>query len=447
MKRLVLLLTLAAAPLAAQDVSIPHTTFTLPNGLRVIVAEDHSTPTAVVDVWYHVGSGYEKTGRTGFAHLFEHIMFEGSKNVKEGDFDNFLEAAGASNNGSTNADRTNYYETLPANAVPLALWLEADRMGGLLDALVETKLNGQRDVVKNERRQSYENRPYGSLFEVASPALYPAGHPYSWTTIGSMADLSAASLDDVKEFFRRYYAPNNASIAIVGDVNTAEVRRLVEQYFGWIPRQEAVQKPQVPVPAIAATQYITKEDRVTLPELSVVFRTGPRFSQDEPALDVLAGILSDGKGSRLYKRLVYDAQVAQFANASNNAQLLSGDFWFRVRAKPDVDLDSIEAVVMDEIRKLADAPPTAEEMARVGNLRETGFVGGLELPLGVADQLNEYLYYTGDSNYLQKDVARYRAVTAADVQRVARQYLQGKNHVVISYVPQGKTQLAAEATQ
>ncbi|HST62982.1 MAG TPA: pitrilysin family protein, partial [Longimicrobium sp.] len=216
MKRLVLLLSLLAAPAAAQQVSIPHTTFTLPNGLRVIVAEDHSAPLAAVNVWYHVGSGYERTGRTGFAHLFEHIMFEGSKNVPEGDFDNWLEAAGARNNGSTTTDRTNYYEVMPSNAVELALWLEADRMGGLLDAMSPSKLEGQRGVVKNERRQSYENQPYGLLWEASPPLLYPSGHPYSWTTIGSMADLDAAQLDDVSQFFRTYYAPNNASIAIVG---------------------------------------------------------------------------------------------------------------------------------------------------------------------------------------------------------------------------------------
>ena len=444
MKRLVLLLTLAAAPAAAQEVSIPHTTFQLPNGLRVIVAEDHSTPIAAVNVWYHVGSGYEKPGRTGFAHLFEHVMFEGSQNVKEGDFDNFLEAAGGYNNGSTTADRTNYYDIVPSNAVPLALWLEADRMGGLLGAMSQQKLDGQRDIVKNERRQRNENAPYGSLFEVASPALYPAGHPYSWTTIGSMEDLSAASIEDVSQFFRTYYVPNNAVLSVVGDVNTAEVRRLVERYFGWIPRGAPVTRPSIPVPAITATRYITREDRVTLPELSIVWRTGPRFSADEAALDVLAGILTDGKSARLYKRLVYDRQVAQFTSASNDARLVSGDFWMRVRGKPDVGLDSLEAAVYEEVARIAAAPPTADEVRRVVNGLATGAVSGLETVENKADRLNEYMYYTGDPGYLSRDLARYRAVTPADVQRVARQYLHGKNHIVISYVPQGKTALAAQ---
>ncbi|HEX8694951.1 MAG TPA: pitrilysin family protein [Longimicrobium sp.] len=447
MKRLVLLLALAATPAAAQDVSIPHTTFTLPNGLRVIVAEDHSTPVAAVNVWYHVGSGYERAGRTGFAHLFEHVMFEGSRNVQEGQFDQWLESAGGSNNGSTNTDRTNYYEVVPSNALPLALWLEADRMGGLLETMSQEKLNGQRDVVKNERRQRYENQPYGLMFEIASAALYPQGHPYSWTTIGSMEDLSAASLEDVKGFFRQYYTPNNAVLTVAGDVNPAEVRRLAEQYFGWIPRGQPVQRPSVPIPPIAATRYITREDRVTLPQVSVIWRANKRFHADEAPLDVLAGILTQGKSSRLYKRLVYDQQIAQTVNAFNNASLLSGDFWVVVRGKPTTDLDVLEAAVYEEVEKLAQTPPSAEEVRRVINGIETGFVARLEEVGNKADQLNDYFYYTGDAGYVQRDLARYRAVTPAEVQRVARQYLQGKNHIVLSFVPQGKTELAAVENQ
>jgi zinc protease len=447
MKRLVLLLNLLALPVAAQQVSIPHTTFTLPNGLRVIVAEDHSAPLAAVNVWYHVGSGYERPGRTGFAHLFEHIMFEGSKNVPEGDFDNWLEAAGASNNGSTNNDRTNYYEVMPSNAVELALWLEADRMGGLLDAMSPGKLAGQRGVVQNERRQNYENQPYGTLWETAPPLLYPGGHPYSWTTIGSMADLDAAQLEDVNQFFRTYYAPNNASIAIVGDVNPAQVRQWVERYFGWIPRGTDVQRPQIPQPALTATTYTTREDRVSLPEVTMFWRSGPRFSQDEAALNALAAILTQGKSSRLYKRLVYDEQVAAFTFANNDAQLLSGDLMVRIRAKPDVDLDRIEAAVDEEIGKLAQAAPAREELDRVINGLVTGFVAGLEPVGGKADRLNDYLYYAGNAGFAEQDLARYRALTPADIQRVARQYLAGRPHVVISIVPQGKTELAAQENQ
>jgi zinc protease len=443
MKRLVVPLLLLAAPLAAQEVSIPHTTFTLANGLKVIVAEDHSTPVASVNVWYHVGSGYEQPGRTGFAHLFEHVMFMGSANVPQGEFDTRLEAAGASNNGSTTTDRTNYYEILPANALPLALWLEADRMGGLLQTLSQAKLDTQRDVVKNERRQRYENQPYGLVWETAYDALYPAGHPYHWTTIGSMEDLSAASLDDVKNFFRRYYTPNNAVLTVAGDVNPAEVRRLVEQYFGWIPRGPQVARPTVPMPPIPATRYIVKEDRVTLPQVTMTWRSGPRFSADEAAMAALAQILTGGKSSRLYKRLVFDRQVAQTTQAFNDANLLSGDFWVIVRGKPDTPLDSLEAAVNEEIAKLAAAPPTAEELQRVVNGIETAFVSNLETVQNKADQLNDYQYFAGDPGYAARDLARYRALTPADIQRVAARYLHGKNRLVLSFVPQGKTGLAA----
>jgi zinc protease len=443
MKRLVVPLLLLAAPLAAQEVSIPYTTFTLDNGLKVIVAEDHSTPVAAVNIWYHVGSGYEHPGRTGFAHLFEHVMFMGSRDVPQGQFDLLLENAGGSNNGSTTTDRTNYYEIMPSNAVPLALWLEADRMGTLLDSLTQSKLDTQRDVVKNERRQRYENQPYGLLFETAFDALYPPGHPYHWTTIGSMADLSAASLDDVKNFFRNYYTPNNAVLTIAGDVNTADVRRWVTQYFGWIPRGPTVTKPNVPIPPIPATRYITKEDRVTLPQLAMIWRGVPRFSRDEAALDVLSNILTNGKSSRLYKRLVFDQQVAQTVSAFDYANLISGDFWVIVRAKPGVGLDSMETAVNEEIAKIAATPPSTEELQRAVNGYETGFVSGLETVENKADQLNDYEYFAGDPGYISRDLARYRAVTAADVQRVARQYLEGKNHIVISFVPQGHTELAA----
>jgi len=443
MKRLVVPLLLLAAPLAAQEVSIPYTTFTLNNGLKVIVAEDHSTPVAAVNIWYKVGSGYERPGRTGFAHLFEHVMFMGSKHVPQGVFDQLLEGAGASNNGSTTTDRTNYYEILPSNAVPLALWLEADRMGTLLDSLTQSKLDTQRDVVKNERRQRYENQPYGLMWETAYDALYPAGHPYHWTTIGSMTDLSAASLEDVKGFFRSYYTPNNAVLTVAGDVNAADVRRWAEQYFAWIPRGPEVTRPTVNVPPIPATRYITKEDRVTLPQLTMVWRSGPRFSRDEAALNALAQILTGGKSSRLYKRLVYERQVAQSTSAFNDGNRLSGDFWVIIRGKPGTQLDSMETAVNEEIAKLAATPPSADELRRVVNGLETQFVASLETVQNKADQLNDYEYFAGDPGFVGRDLARYRALTPADIQRVAREYLQGKNHLVLSFVPQGKPELAA----
>jgi len=447
MKRLsLLMLALLAAPAAAQDVSIPHTSFTLPNGLRVLVHQDHSAPIVAVNVWYHVGSGYEQPGRTGFAHLFEHIMFEGSGNVPRGDFDRLLEAAGGTNNGTTDTDRTNYFETVPSNALELALWLEADRMGLLLEDMDQRKLDIQRDVVKNERRQSYENRPYGMFWENAVAALYPPGHPYSWSTIGSMGDLSAASLEDVENFFRRYYVPNNAVLSIAGDVDLAEVERMVTRLFGWIPRGEEVLRPELPVPSLEATRHITLEDRVTLPQVNLLWRTPPAYEDGDAAANALGQILAGGKNSRLFKRLIYDEQIAQDVSAFNWSKLLSGDFFLRITGREGVALNRLEQAALEEVARLAQTPPTAAEMQRVINGIETDFVRSLETNLGKADQMNAYFYYTGEADFAAQDLARYRALTPADVQRAAREYLAGRNRVVISIVPTGRTDLATGGT-
>jgi len=448
MKRtLPLLLLLAASPLAAQDVGIPYTQFELENGLRVLVHEDRSIPIVAVNVWYHVGSGYEEPGRTGFAHLFEHIMFEGSGNVPRGDFDRLLEAAGGTNNGTTNTDRTNYFEAVPSNALELALWLEADRMGLLLDDMDQRKLDIQRDVVKNERRQSYENRPYGMFWETASAATYPEGHPYSWSTIGSMEDLSAATLDDVESFFRRYYVPNNAVLAIAGDVDAATVEPMVRRLFGWIPRGAHVERPDVPVPALEATRYITLEDRVTLPQINLLWRTPPAYAEDDAALNALGELMTGGKNSRLFRRLVYDEQIAQDVSSFNWSKLLSGDFYLRITGREDVDLRRLEAAAMEEIRRVAEEAPAATELARVVNGIETDFVRSLETNLGRADRLNAYLYFTGEPNFAPQDLDRYRALTPEDLQRAARRYLADENRVVISIVPTGRTDLAPDPTE
>ena len=437
------LLLLCAAPLSAQQVGIPHRTFTLPNGLRLIVHEDHSVPMAAVNVWYHVGSGYEEPGRTGFAHLFEHVMFEGSANVPEGEFDNLLEAAGANNNGSTDSDRTNYYEVMPSNAVDLALWLEADRMGGLLQTMGQTKLDVQRDVVKSERRQRYENQPYGLFFPTASKELYPAGHPYSWPGIGSMEDLSAASLADVEGFFRRYYVPNNAVVVVAGDVNADSVHRSVQRFFGWIPRGAAVTRPSVEIPPIPATKYATLEDRVTLPQVNLLWRTTKAYAPGDAALTALSSILTQGKNSRLYKRLVYEEQVAQDVSAFNYSRLLSGDFFLTITGREGIALDRLEAAALEEIGKLAAAPPTAEELQRVKSALETQIIGSLESLETRADLLNQYLYYRGAPDEVNEVLQEFRDLTPADIQSAARDYLVGKNRVVISIVPTGQTTLAA----
>lgn len=416
-------------------------TYTLPNGLQVILHQDRSTPIVSVNTWYHVGSGNEQVGRTGFAHLFEHIMFMGSKNVPTGDFDQRLEAAGANNNGSTTEDRTNYYETLPSNALPLALWLDSDRMGFLLPALDQEKLDLQRDVVKNERRQRVDNVPYGRADEIILAALYPKGHPYSWPVIGSMADLSAATLDDVQGFFRTYYAPNNATISIVGDFDINEAKALIEKYFGDIPRGPALPEPPAPVPVtVARDTFLVLEDKVQLPKLFYTWPTTKTFSADDAPLTVLGSVLADGKNSRLYKTLVYDLQVAQDVAAYQYGSKLAGVFQIVVTPKPNISPEKVDAIVRAEVEKIQNKGITERELARVKNSTQSNFLQQLQSVEHKADLFNMYNYYVGTPDYVQQDLARYEAVTGADVQRVATSYL-GKPKVILTVVPEGKKNL------
>ena len=302
-KLLVIVFLFFGISLSHGQIKIPYTRYVLPNGLNVILHEDHSTPTVSVNTWYHVGSGYEKAGRTGFAHLFEHLMFEGSGNVKNGDFNKLLEAAGGHNNGSTNPDRTNYFEDVPTNALELALYLDSDRLGFLLDSMSSEKVDGQRDVVKNERRQSYENRPYGLSWEILYKNIYPASHPYSWTTIGSMEDLSAASYPDVVDFFKTYYVPNNASLVIAGDIDPVKTLELVKKWFGEIPAGKPV-PPQNPATAkLNEVKVLLHEDKVQLPRLYMAWITPQFFAPGDAELDILASILSGGKKFPLLQKI------------------------------------------------------------------------------------------------------------------------------------------------
>lgn len=418
---------------------------TLPNGLEVILHEDHSTPVVTVNTWYKVGSGDEKAGRTGFAHLFEHVMFMGSQNVPTGMFDKALEAAGAENNGSTTEDRTNYYENLPSNALPLALWLDADRMGFLLPTMDKAKLDLQREVVKNERREGVDNVPYGRADETILAALYPKGHPYSWSVIGSMEDLGAASLDDVTNFFRTYYAPNNATIVIAGDFNPAEAKRLVQLYFGGIPRGPAMPaRPKVAPVVLAKDTFMVLEDKVQLPRAFYDWPTVRLFDEDDAALDVLASVLASGKNSRLYKRLVFDMQVAQQVFASQQSSKLAGRFEIDITPKPGQSLAAIDKVVQEELQKLMNEPITERELQRVQNSFRSGFLNRLSSVLGKSEVLNSYNYMAGNPDYVQQDAARYDRVTRADVQRVAKKYL-GRPKVVLTVVPEGKRELMLTA--
>ena len=436
----------AGMPAAAQDVpKIPFEKYTLDNGLEVILAPDHSTPVVAVNTWYHVGSADEQPGHTGFAHLFEHIMFMGSEHVPVGKFDSWLEAAGASNNGSTTQDRTNYYEWMPSNALPLALWLDGDRMGYLLPTMDQAKLDLQRDVVKNERRQGVDNVPYGRANETILAALFPKAHPYHHSVIGSMADLSAASLDDVKRFFDSYYAPNNATLVISGDFDRDSAKTWVERYFGKIPRNpQQPPRPSVPSFEIQRDTFMVLEDRVQLPRLYRSWHTVRAFAADDGALDVLAFVLADGKNSRLYKRLVYDMQVAQDVRAFQASMRLDGYFQIVVTPKPEQTPSRMAALVSEEIQRIAAGGIDARELERAQNSILASQIDRLASVLGKSDRLNFYNYFVGTPDYTQQDAERYRKVTAADVQRVARTYL-GAPSVVLTVVPEGKTAMMVTA--
>ena len=438
-----LLAVFPSTRLPAQTLHVAHETFTLPNGLQVIVHEDRAVPVVTVDIWYHVGSGDERPGRTGFAHLFEHIMFMGSEHVPTGRFDQLLEASGADNNGSTTEDRTNYYESGPSNALALMLYLDSDRMGYLLPEMTPEKVDIQRGVVQNERRQRVDNQPYGLAEENILSRLYPAGHPYSWPVIGSMTDLQAASIDDVRNFFRAWYVPNNATLVIAGAVSPAEARQLATRWFADVPRGAEVSRNALPAAfTLPRDVYATLEDRVQLPRVYNAWHTVRAFADDDATLDLLADILAGGRSSRLYKRLVYELQIATQVSAYHDAGRLDGSFRLFATARPGHDLNELARVIDEEVRKLADQGPTAREVQRVQNQTEAQFLGRMETALGKADQLNYYNYFVGTPDYFQQDLDRYRRLGAADIQRAARTYLT-QRRVVLSVVPQGRTNLAA----
>ncbi len=407
--------------------------FRLKNGLRVIMHVDKSTPIVAVNLWYHVGSKNEVAGRTGFAHLFEHMMFQGSKNYND-EYFKPLQEAGASLNGSTNADRTNYYEVVPSNFLEMALFMEADRMGGLLDAMTQEKLDNQRDVVKNERRQRYDNQPYGTAQEKIASIIYPKDHPYSWTTIGSLDDLSAASQDDVKAFFRQYYVPNNTSLVIAGDFDPKQARKWVEKYFGVIPTGAPVSRPNPPMPKIDGEIRKSYEDSIQLPRLYMVWHTVAANHPDEAALDLLQFVLSSGRGSRLQSKLIFGRELSQDAFASHFSREIAGQFTVTSTARPGKSLDEIEKEINSEIERLKKEPPTAEELNRALNVIESQTIFGMQTVGNKADQMNSYATFQGKPDNFQADLDRYRKVTPADVQRVANTYLNG-NRLVMSFVP------------
>ncbi|HVO59316.1 MAG TPA: pitrilysin family protein [Terriglobales bacterium] len=411
----------------------------LKNGLDVILYEDHRLPLVAVNLWYHVGPANERAGRTGFAHLFEHMMFEGSKHVGPKAHFRYLEAAGASDiNGTTDFDRTNYFETLPSNQLELALWLESDRMGYLLATLDREKLANQRDVVRNERRQSVENAPYGLVEEGLFHELFPRTHPYYADVIGSHEDIENARLNDVREFFRQYYSPNNASLAVTGDIDPHHARELVEKYFGSIPAGPSVPKIDVQPPVITSQKRATITDAVQLPRVYMGWITPPIFTPGDAETDLLAQLLGGGKSSRLYKSLVYDKQIAQDVTVTNQSLLLGSVFEVQATCKPGVKPEGMEKAINEELAKLRQDGPTQAELDRARNVIVTRRVQGLERLGGfggVADTLNMYNHYLGNPGYLPQDLERYNRATTADLKRVADQELKESASVVLYGVP------------
>jgi len=431
----------AAGSTPASNINVNYTDFRLPNGLTVILHEDHSVPVATVNMWYHVGSARERPGRTGFAHLFEHLMFMGSGHVKPGDFDEWLERAGGENNGSTENDRTNYYINVPSNSLELALFLESDRMGYLLDTMSPKVVDAQRDVVKNERRQSIENRPYGIADEVLGAMLFPEGHPYHWPVIGYMEDLTAASYEDVVAFFKKYYTPSNASLVVAGDIDSAKTRQLVEKWFGDVKPGPAPEPMTIPGVALTGVQKKTITDRVQLPRLYLAWVTPAHYAPADAALDLVADTLAGGKNSRLYKRLVYDLQIAQDVSAFQQSQQLASAFQIVSTPRPGHTVDELKKVIDEELRKLQTTEPTSHELERSINQIEASFYNRMERTGGFGgkgDQLNAYFTFTGDPDWFNEDLARYRAQSPSDVRAAAAQFLPLDKRVELTVEPEKK---------
>ncbi len=414
---------------------VEYTQFTLPNGLHVILHEDHTVPVVHTNLWYLVGSANEQPGRTGFAHLFEHLMFEGSGHVGEGEFDTLLEGVGGDNNASTSQDRTNYYTSVPSNALELPLYLESDRMGYLLQSMSPDIVDRQRDVVKNEMRQSYLNRPYGAVWLELPRMLYPKGHPYNWPVIGSMEDLSAAGFQDVVDFFRRYYVPDNASLVVAGDIDPVKTRALVEKWFAEIPAAGPVPPAMAPAVRLTGVQRRTLTDQVELPLRLLAWPSPALLAPGDAEMDLVASVLAGSKNSRLYKRLVYDEQIAAQVSASQMSQRLGSIFTVQFMPRPGHTLDEIQRAVDEELDRLRREPPQQQELDRALNGLEAAWYRSLEKTSQKADQLNAYYASTGNPDYFQEDLARYRALSPRDLSAAVQRFLTAGERVELSVMP------------
>lgn len=408
----------------------------LKNGLQYILYPDKTVPLVSVNIWYKVGSGYEVKGKTGLAHLFEHMMFQGSENVAKEMHFRYIQEAGGTLNGSTSTDRTNYYEKLPANSLELALWLESDRMGYFLPALTNEKLENQKDVVKNERLERYDNQPYGLAWELINKNLYPDTHPYSWPTIGFLKDIESYSIEDVRNFFKKYYSPDNACLVIAGDFEIQSTIDLIEKYFSSIPNFESAYEPELVTFELKENILIEHKDNVQLERIYLAWKSDIIFGKDDASLEVLADILCGSKNSRLYKKLVFDLQIAQDVTAFQYSGKFAGQFMIISTARPGVKLDQIKDIIFDEIKTVSGKFAVDKELEKSKNGIKAQFVYGMQNLDTIADYLNHYNYYLNEPNSFEFDLSRYTSIDKNSIKEAAGRFLT-KPFVELRISPKG----------
>ena len=419
--------------------NIPYEKYKLTNGIEIILFQNRNLPSVAINIWYRVGSANEIKGKTGLAHLFEHMMFQGSKNVPKEMHFRYIQEAGGSLNASTSFDRTNYFEKLPSNELELALWLESDRMGLFLDALDQVKLDNQKSVVLNERLERYDNQPYGLAWEKLLNNLYPQKHPYSWPTIGYYKDIESYTLDDVQEFFRKYYSPSSSTIVVAGNFEVDKVKSLIEKYFGELKNGEKPPEMKSNPVKLNETKSITFEDKVNLERIYLAWHTQSAFNEDDATLDILSDIFSGSKNARLTRKLVYELQIAQDINSMQFSGKYGGHFMIVATAKPGKSLDEIKKIIFDEVSLLIDKNISQLELHRSKNVIKSNFIYSLQNIDTVADLLNLYNFYLGEPNSFNFDLNRYNNSDEAKIQQVAKKYLQ-KNYVELRIVPEKRNE-------